>query len=66
MNPEYTTYRNRWIKDYRIGHPGTRPEDLARLAGVDHIAERAGPVNVVAEMQRMESAKRDEHEVKAS
>ncbi|KAF2873736.1 hypothetical protein BDV95DRAFT_352422 [Massariosphaeria phaeospora] len=59
MRPEWTWQRNRWINDYRIMHPGTRIADLPELAGVSQIPERVGLINIVAEMERMESVNRE-------
>lgn len=34
-------------------HPGTRPDELERLAGVEQIPGRVGLINVVREMDRL-------------
>ncbi|KAF2248629.1 hypothetical protein BU26DRAFT_302584 [Trematosphaeria pertusa] len=57
MRPDWTNTRQRWMTWYRIEHPGTKPEDLASLAGVEGIPGRVGLVNVFAEMQRLGSVK---------
>ena len=34
-------------------HPGTKPEDLEKLAGVEQISGRVGLINVAREMERL-------------
>lgn len=34
-------------------HPGTKPEDLQKLAGVEQIPGRVGLINVAREMDRL-------------
>ncbi|KAF2473785.1 uncharacterized protein BDR25DRAFT_311974 [Lindgomyces ingoldianus] len=51
--PEHDKLRERWMKAYCITHPMTRPEDLEILSGVAVVAEQAGLVNVMREMDGM-------------
>jgi hypothetical protein len=34
-------------------HPGTKPEDLEKLAGVEQISGRVGLINVAREMDKL-------------
>jgi hypothetical protein len=43
---EWEQLRNRWINEYRITHPGTKPEDLERLSGVGILPNTLGLINV--------------------
>jgi hypothetical protein len=48
MKPEYTKYRERWMSEYLILHPGTKKEGLENMAGIGGIAAR------VAEARELE------------
>jgi hypothetical protein len=53
MQPQYEDHRMRWIDHYRGEHLGQNFERIEELAGIEQIAERAGLINVVREMERL-------------
>ncbi|KAF1994448.1 hypothetical protein P154DRAFT_539592 [Amniculicola lignicola CBS 123094] len=46
LQPRWKALRERWVQEYRSTHRGTREEDVERLAGIEHVAEQAGVLNV--------------------
>ncbi|KAF2279040.1 uncharacterized protein EI97DRAFT_456444 [Westerdykella ornata] len=53
--PEWSRYRQSWIKRYREHHPeAVNLEEAEEMSGVALIPGRVGLVNVVREMGRME------------
>lgn len=54
MRREWQAYRDRWVNEYRVTHPGTNAEMLEELSGVKMVPDRVGLINVDREMRRVE------------
>jgi hypothetical protein len=44
------------MDDYRNGHPQQNVENIEELTGIAQVAEKTGLINVLQEMDKMESA----------